>query len=158
MSSSPGTGAARRRLTRTARKARGWGCSPGTVEEQYVDYLYPEENGNKTEVRWVALSDADGTGLLAVGMPLLNVSVHHFTTEELTLARHPFDLVRRPEITLNLDYAQSGLGSASCGPGRLEKYQLQGRGNAFQPAPAALLGRKRLCDGVEQTGVLRNTK
>jgi hypothetical protein len=30
----------------------------------------------------------------------------------------------RPEITLNVDYAQSGLGSASCGPGRLEQYRL----------------------------------
>lgn len=108
------------------------GLYKGMVEEQYVDYLYPEENGNKTEVRWVSLSAADGTGLLAVGWPgLLNVSAHHFTTEELTLARHPFDLVRRPEITLNLDYAQSGLGSASCGPGRLEQYQLKAQETRF---------------------------
>lgn len=101
------------------------GLYSGTVDEQYVPYIVPEENGNKTEVRWVALTSADGIGLLAVGMPLMEVSAHHYTTEDLTQARHTYELVRREEITLNLDYAQSGLGSASCGPGRLEKYQLK---------------------------------
>jgi beta-galactosidase/evolved beta-galactosidase subunit alpha len=43
----------------------------------------------------------------------------------LTLARHTHELKRREDITLNLDYGQSGLGSASCGPGRLEKYQVK---------------------------------
>ncbi len=101
------------------------GVYSGTVDEQYVPYIVPEENGNKTEVRWVSLTNADGVGLLAVGMPLMEVSAHHYTTEDLTRARHTYELVRREEITLNLDYAQSGLGSASCGPGRLEKYQLK---------------------------------
>ena len=107
----------------------------GTVAEQYVAYLFPQENGNKTEVRWMTLTDPhDGSGLRAErveGMPCLNVSVAHFTTEDLTLANHPFDLPNRPEITLNLDYAQSGLGSASCGPGRLEKYQLKAEETRF---------------------------
>ncbi len=34
------------------------------------------------------------------------------------------ELTRREEITLNLDYAQSGLGGASCGPGTLPQYLL----------------------------------
>ena len=97
----------------------------GTVDEQYVPYIFPEENGNKTEVRWAALADADGAGLMAIGDPWLSVSVHHFTTEDLTSARHTYELKRRDEITVNLDYAQSGLGSASCGPGRLEKYKVK---------------------------------
>ena len=101
------------------------GVYSGTVDEQYVPYIVPEENGNKTEVRWVSLTNADGVGLLAVGMPTMEVSAHHYTTGDLTQARHTYELVRRQEITLNLDYAQSGLGSASCGPGRLEKYQLK---------------------------------
>jgi beta-galactosidase/beta-glucuronidase len=101
------------------------GVFSGTVDEQYVPYIVPEENGNKEDVRWVALSQPGGVGLLAVGQSPLAVSAHHFTTANLTAARHTFDLQRRPEITLNLDTAQSGLGSASCGPGRLEKYQLK---------------------------------
>jgi beta-galactosidase/beta-glucuronidase len=101
------------------------GVYSGTVDEQYVPYIFPEENGNKTDVRWAALTNAEGIGLLAVGFPWLNISAHHFTTEDLTQARHTHELQRRQEITLNLDCAQSGLGSASCGPGRLEKYQLK---------------------------------
>jgi beta-galactosidase/beta-glucuronidase len=101
------------------------GVYSGTVSEQFVPYIVPEENGNKTEVRWAAFSDAQGNGLLAVGMPWLNVSAHHYTTEDLTQARHPSELTRCSEVILNLDHAQSGLGSASCGPGRLEKYKLQ---------------------------------
>jgi len=101
------------------------GVYSGTLDEQYVPYVVPQENGNKTEVRWVALTNSEGLGLLVVGMPLLEVSAHHYTTEDLTAARHTHELKRRDDVTLNLDYAQSGLGSASCGPGRLEKYQLK---------------------------------
>jgi beta-galactosidase/beta-glucuronidase len=101
------------------------GVYSGTVDEQYVPYIVPQENGNKTDVRWVALTDEEGIGLLAVGSPWLNVSAHHYSTEDLTQARHTYELKRREDITLNLDYAQSGLGSASCGPGTLDKYRLQ---------------------------------
>lgn len=101
------------------------GLYSGSVDEQYVPYVMPQENGNKTDVRWVSLTDEDGFGLLAVGLPLLEVSAHHFTTEDLTNARHTFELKRRDDITLNLDYKQSGLGSASCGPETLPKYQIQ---------------------------------
>jgi hypothetical protein len=101
----------------------------GTVTEQYVPYIFPEENGNKEEVRWAALTDEHGVGLLVACRgdaehPLGCISAHHYTPEDLTAARHTYDLKPRPEITLNVDYAQSGLGSASCGPGRLAQYQL----------------------------------
>ena len=97
----------------------------GTVDGQYVPYITPQENGNKTDVRWVALTSDSGVGLLAVGMPLLNVSAHHFTTEDFAQATHTYDLKRREDITLNLDYKQSGLGNASCGPGVLPQYLLE---------------------------------
>jgi beta-galactosidase len=101
------------------------GLYSGTVDEQYVPYIVPQENGNKTDVRWVALTNEQGIGLLAVGSPWLNVSAHHYSTEDLTQAAHTYELKWRGDITLNLDYRQSGLGSASCGPGTLEKYLLQ---------------------------------
>jgi hypothetical protein len=100
------------------------GAYSSTVDEQYVPYVVPEENGNKTDVRWVALTDQQGDGLLVVGQPLLEVSAHHFTAQDLTNANHTHELVRRDEITLNLDHRQTGLGGASCGPGTLDKYLL----------------------------------
>jgi beta-galactosidase len=98
------------------------GLYRGTVDEQYVPYIMPQENGNKTEVRWVALQNQAGIGLLAVGMPHLEVSASHFTAGDLYKALHTNELVRRPETVLNLDLKQCGLGGASCGPGTLPQY------------------------------------
>lgn len=98
------------------------GLYSGTVDEQYVPYIKPQENGNKTDVRWMSLTNENGIGLLAVGMPLFEVSAHHFTTEDLAKAKHTFELKRREDITLNLDFRQCGLGGGSCGPDTLPKY------------------------------------
>jgi beta-galactosidase/beta-glucuronidase len=101
------------------------GVYRGTVDEQYEPYIMPQENGNKTGVRWVALTAGDGSGLLVVGQPPINASAHHLSTKNLTAARHTFELERQDEVTLNLDYRQAGLGSASCGPGTRDEYLLQ---------------------------------
>ena len=80
------------------------------MEEQIHEYVRPQENGNKTDVRWVALTNDDGVGLLAVGMPLLSVSAWPYTMGDLEGAEHPHELPRRETITLNLDYKQMGVG------------------------------------------------
>jgi len=101
------------------------GVYTGTVEEQHVPYIMPQENGNKDDVRWAAVTNLRGAGLLAIGLPLLNVSAHHYTTGDLTHARHTYELARRAETVLHLDYRHGGLGSNSCGPGPLPQYLLQ---------------------------------
>jgi beta-galactosidase/beta-glucuronidase len=92
------------------------------VSEQYVPYIKPQENGNKTDVRWASLTDANGAGLLVVGLPLMEVTAQYFTAEDLEKAKHTFELKRRRDITLNVDYKQSGVGGGSCGPDTLPKY------------------------------------
>ncbi len=101
------------------------GVFGGTVQDQYVPYIRPQENGNKTDVRWAAVTDIRGAGLLAMGMPLLEVSAHHYAAEDFARARHTHELVRRDETILNLDYRQAPLGSNSCGPGPLPEYLLR---------------------------------
>ena len=54
--------------------------------------------------------------------PLLEVSVSHYTTENLYQAYHTNELNRLPETFFNLDLAQCGLGGNSCGPRTLDKY------------------------------------
>jgi hypothetical protein len=78
-----------------------------------------------------SLRYAHGLGVLAVGMPVLEVSAHHYTTEDFTRAQHTFDLVRRDETILNLDHRQCGLGSASCGPGPLRQYLIEPEQTSF---------------------------
>jgi hypothetical protein len=101
------------------------GVYRGTVDEQVVPYVKPQEHGNKTDVRWAALTDESGAGLLVAGMPVLEVSASHFAAQDLAQAKHTCDLKRRDDIILNLDLAQSGLGSESCGPGVLPQYRLK---------------------------------
>jgi beta-galactosidase len=86
------------------------GVYSGTVDEQFVDYSEPQESGNKTDVRWVSFTNAGGVGLLAVGMPLLGVSAHHYTTEHMESAKYTHEMERREFITVNLDYNQTGVG------------------------------------------------
>jgi beta-galactosidase/beta-glucuronidase len=97
------------------------------VDGRDMPYVVPQEYGNKTEVRWASFTNEKGAGLLAVGMPLLSVSAHPYAATDLARAQHTFELKRRNNITLNLDLAQSGLGSESCGPGVLPHYRLEAR-------------------------------
>jgi beta-galactosidase/evolved beta-galactosidase subunit alpha len=95
------------------------------VGELYTPYVFPQENGNRMDVRWVALTNIRGMGLLAAGMPTLNFSAHRFTTADLDNARHTYDLKPRDEITLNLDYRHNGIGTGSCGPGPWPQHLLK---------------------------------
>jgi len=101
------------------------GVYSGTVDDQFVNYVRPQENGNKTDVRWATITNLLGVGLRVEGMPTFEVSAHHFTAEHLTAANHTYDLVPRDETVLNLDYRHGGLGSNSCGPRPLEQYLLK---------------------------------
>ncbi|MAS35545.1 MAG: beta-galactosidase subunit alpha [Anaerolineaceae bacterium] len=103
------------------------GFYSGTVEDQYVPYIVPQENGNKTDVRWVKLTNEAGVGLMVRGVPTLNFSAHYYTAHDLDAALHTHELKPRDHITFNVDMAQSGLGSASCGPGTLTPYLLEAR-------------------------------
>jgi beta-galactosidase len=101
------------------------GLYRSTVADQYVPYVGPQETGNKEDVRWVALTDDDGIGLLVVGAPTMSMTALHHTAQDLAAARHPVDLPARKEVYLCLDYAQNGLGGGSCGPPPMDKYILR---------------------------------
>jgi beta-galactosidase len=95
----------------------------GSVADQYVPYPRPQDTGNKEGVRWLALTDASGRGLLVVadGAPISATALHH-SVEDLHQANHTHELPRREEVFLSLDARMSGLGNSSCGPGVLVEY------------------------------------
>lgn len=95
-----------------------------TVTDQYVPYILPQEHGNHTDVRWLALQGASA-GLRVEAQGPLEFSASHYTAEDLFAGKHTYDLHARPEVILNLDYRQSGLGTNSCGPGVLEQYEIK---------------------------------
>jgi len=87
----------------------------GSVMEQYHPYIRPQENGNKTDVRWVALTNGEGIGLFVAGAELMQVSAHHFKLEDFDPGpqkkqRHTSDLKKRDLVTLNIDHKHMGVG------------------------------------------------
>jgi beta-galactosidase/beta-glucuronidase len=95
------------------------------VDELYTNYVYPQENGNRSDVRWTALKRENGTGLLVSGDQPFNFSAHRYTTDDIDRAKHFHELIKREFITLNLDLGQNGIGTASCGPPALPQYVLK---------------------------------
>lgn len=104
--------------------ANRYGIYNANVDALYMPYIYPQENGNRSDARWVSLTNTSGAGLFAAGGPEFNFSAHRYTAADFEQAQHTYELVPRKEITLHLDYRHHGIGTASCGPGQLPKYKL----------------------------------
>lgn len=94
-----------------------------TADEEYIPYIKPQEHGGHEDVRWVRLLDDDGRGLeLRFDERPLHVSVSRFTAQDLAAATHDVELTPRRELTVHVDAAHRGLGTASCGPDTLPQY------------------------------------
>ncbi len=89
------------------------GTYSGPVDSLWTDYVRPQENGNRCDVRWVAFTNKEGEGLLAVGDPTLSVSAWPYSLEDLEKATHIDDLPNRDYLTVNLDYKQMGVGGVN---------------------------------------------
>ncbi|MGC0272984.1 glycoside hydrolase family 2 TIM barrel-domain containing protein [Pseudactinotalea sp. Z1739] len=82
-------------------------------------YVHPQENGNLTDVRELALGSEGGAGLrirAAGGSPGFNATVRPWTAEALTAAAHTQELVPDEVSWLTLDASVNGIGTAACGP------------------------------------------
>ena len=109
------------------------GLYEGLVAEQFVPYARPQESGNKADVRFVALTDVSGKGLLAVGAPLLSVNASPFPLEAYEGARHPHELVADGQVHLNLDHAQRGVaGDNSWGRPPLRDYVIEADAQGYR--------------------------
>ena len=142
------------------------------VDDMMFNYEMPQENGNRTETRWVKVTNEKGKGIKATLqrgqaegiasvrkgklidsgstgqsssplddweiVPQLNeqlaekrtgfdFAVSKYTAAELDHAGHPYELRESKGSVLRIDDEHHGLGSASCGPDTLEKYQLSMR-------------------------------
>ena len=106
------------------RRAARLGRFEAGVDDLQTPYVYPQENGNRTDVRWVSFTDAAGAGLLASGAPVLDFTARRWTSEDLDAAAHTVDLKPSGWVHVNLDQAQQGIGSGSCGPAALPAHQL----------------------------------
>ena len=102
----------------------------GSVAEQYVPYLIPQENGNKTDVRWTELHNKQGVGVKISSSEPFNFSALNVQSDNLSRAWYPFQLKPFDGVTLNLDYALSGVGCTAISV--LNKYRVMPSERQFQ--------------------------
>ncbi|HTX87605.1 MAG TPA: glycoside hydrolase family 2 TIM barrel-domain containing protein, partial [Bacteroidales bacterium] len=84
------------------------------VSEQEIPYVRAQEYGYRTDVRWLTLSDKDGTGLQITADSLVSFSALPYTYDDLKGftrgGKHPGDLDKESFVNLNVDYGQMGVG------------------------------------------------
>ena len=117
--------------TRAAVRLGEWSSS---VADLQTPYVFPQENGNRSNVQWATLQGAT-TGLRVQGA--FDLTVRPWTSHDLDAATHTVDLAPRDRVYVNLDVAQNGIGTAACGPGVMPSHQLWAR-----PATLALIFRE----------------
>ncbi len=94
------------------REAAAVGKYSATVAELQTPYVRPQENGHRIDTRWVTL---DGLRIEAVDT-LFGLTVRDWTTHDLETAKHAADLTPGDTTYVTLDIAQTGVGTAACGP------------------------------------------
>jgi beta-galactosidase len=84
------------------------------VADQYHAYVRPQETGNKTDVRWFALTGEGGRGIRVDGDKPLSVNALAFPYEDLDYRAeggwHSSDVVPRGDGSLLIDAVQTGVG------------------------------------------------
>ncbi len=106
------------------------GVYRSSVADQYFPYIRPQENGNKTDVRWWKVLNSDGKGLMFYSDAPLSMSSLNYTTDDLDEGMnkhnvHAGDLDPRPFTVVHIDKAQYGLACVnSWGATPLEQYKL----------------------------------
>lgn len=95
-----------------------------TAQDMFVPYVNPQVCGNRTDVRWLNLSNGNDTGISVTSSRNFEFSALPFRDENLEEARHLNELTDSGTITVHLDSEQGGVGTATCGPGILPAYRV----------------------------------
>jgi beta-galactosidase len=86
------------------------GVYESTVEEWVFPYVRPQDTGNRTDVRWLDISDSQGAGLRIEGKNPISVSAWPYTIADVESATHPYQLPRRDFNTVFVDLRLHGVG------------------------------------------------
>ncbi len=98
-----------------------------TVDDWVFPYARPQDTGNRTDVRWLTLTNEKGVGLRIEGNVPLSMSAWPYTTADVESATHPYDLPRRDFNTVFIDLRLHGVGGDnSWGARTHEEYTLPG--------------------------------
>lgn len=108
------------------------GIFSGKVVDQYVPYIVPQENGNKTDVRWATFKDAQGYGLQIKGDVPLNIAAYPYEQHKLNALTNAVEVNFQDLIEVHIDLQQMGVGGDnSWGEHTMEKYKLKENSYAY---------------------------
>ena len=102
-----------------------------SVDDMFVPYIRPQDCGNRSDVRWVTVTNREEVGMMITAPDHLNFSALHYSPFDLEKANHPYELTKRPETILTIDVAHNGLGGGSCGPPPMDRYLLKAEKTEF---------------------------
>lgn len=92
------------------------GIYTSTPEEMFHHYMRPQENGNRSHVRWVSVMSPDMGIRVDSNLPsLLNISIWPYTMEEIEKKGHIHELIPSSNYTMNIDFGQRGVGGQAPG-------------------------------------------
>ncbi|HSA51363.1 MAG TPA: glycoside hydrolase family 2 TIM barrel-domain containing protein [Yinghuangia sp.] len=94
------------------------------VDDLFVPYLVPQENGGRADVRELTLSDGSGRRLTVTTDRPSQMNVSHFQPADLEAAAHTWELKPRAETFVHVDIAHRGLGTGLLGPDTLPEFRM----------------------------------
>lgn len=107
------------------------GIWEGKVENQYFDYIMPQENGNKTDVRWVEIW-SENNSVRFSGRPHIHFNIQNYSDASLNESKKSRVLKRGDKTYVHIDYKQIGLGGDDSWSPRVHKeYLLDGSEYSF---------------------------
>jgi beta-galactosidase len=80
------------------------------VSALIYDYVEPQENGHRTDVRWMTITDAAGRGLRVLGAPVFEFNAWPYRQEDLEGPAHPWEIPARDTVTVCVDALHMGVG------------------------------------------------
>lgn len=119
--------------TYSDRKLLAVGRYETLLADATVPYARPQESGNRADVRFAAITDSSGNGLLAVGAPRLSVNASLYSAQAVESAAHPHELIADGNVHVNFDLAQRGVGGIdSWGKLPLDAYILKATERSYR--------------------------
>ena len=92
-----------------------------------TDYVVPQDNANRCDVRWFSLTASGGSRIYVRGLQNLCFRAWPYTEADLEQANHPFELPTRDLINVNIDLNIHGVGGNDAwGARTLDKYTIDG--------------------------------
>ncbi|MBS2211284.1 DUF4981 domain-containing protein [Carboxylicivirga mesophila] len=89
------------------------GVYQSTVDKLWVEYSSPQENGYRSNTRWVTMTNASGKGLKITGDEVIGFGATHYPKAEMHRAEYSFELTKHAEVFLNIDHKQMGVGGTT---------------------------------------------